>query len=174
MYKTTFYSKHVNWRSNPLTLLELQTIEITTLLIFIRLLTCNRITDWIKVPLLISSLGSLLVIGGIKVFCHFPKIDLMSIISCLTSLTFWTLFHVVFVPFCSKTNLGPKFLNKLQFVYYFGQTDKFPNIFHFNGTLLPSCVNRRYNSNVTGRPSHLKILHYKVLQEALSFLHNIL
>ncbi len=39
--------------------------------------------------------------------------------------------------------------------------------FHFSCTLLPSCVNIRYNSNVTGGLSYLKILHYKVLQDML-------
>ncbi len=47
----------------------------------------------------------------------------------------------------------------------------FPNAFQFSDTLLPSCVvfNRRYISNVTGCLSCLKILHYKVLQEACHF-----
>ncbi len=30
-------------------------------------------------------------------------------------------------------------------MYSFDQTDTFPNTFHFSGTLLPSCVNRRYS-----------------------------
>ncbi len=68
----------------------------------------------------------------------------MPVINCLTSLTFW-------------------------FVYYFVQTDRFPNTFNFSGTLLHSCVNRRYNSNVTGCLSYLKILHYKVLQDTSHF-----
>ncbi len=27
-------------------------------------------------------------------------------------LTFWSLFHVISIPFCPKTRLGPKFLKK--------------------------------------------------------------
>ncbi len=60
---------------------------------------------------------------------------------------------------------------QLHKLYYFGQTDSFPNTFHFGGMLIPSCVNRRYMSNVTRCLSYLKILHYKVLQDACHLLH---
>ncbi len=45
----------------------------------------------------------------------------------------------------------------------------FANAFHFSGKLLPSCVDRIYNSNVTGCLSYLTILHYKVLQDAWQY-----
>ncbi len=38
--------------------------------------------------------------------------DLMPVISCSTSLTFWSLFHVISIPFCSKARLGPMFVKK--------------------------------------------------------------
>ncbi len=47
--------------------------------------------------------------GGITVLCHFRKNDLMPVISCLTSLTFWSIFHVISIPFCPKTRIGPSF-----------------------------------------------------------------
>ncbi len=59
-------------------------------------------------------------------------------------LIFWSLFHVISIPFCPKIHLGPKLIKKEQFVFSFGKTDKFPNTFYSSGTLLPSCVNRRY------------------------------
>ncbi len=74
-----------------------------------------------------------LSVEAITVLCHFRKINLMPIISCLTSLTSWPLFHV---------------------------------IFNFSGTLVSSCVNRIYSSNVKGCPSCLNIFHYKVLPDA--------
>ncbi len=77
----------------------------------------------------------------------------LPVISWLTSLMFWLLFHVISIPFCPNTCLGLKF----------GQTDRFPNTFHFGSTLLSSCVHWKYNSNVTWCLSYLKILHYKVL-----------
>ncbi len=98
----------------------------------------------------------MLSVRGIIIWFHFRKNDLLPVISCLTSLTFWSLFHAISIPFCPKSRLGPKFL-------------RFPNTFHFSGTLLPSCVNRKYNSNVTGCLSYLKILHYKMLQDACHF-----
>ncbi len=36
--------------------------------------------------------------------------DLMPVISCLTSLTFCSLFHVISIPFCPKTRLGATLL----------------------------------------------------------------
>ncbi len=47
-----------------------------------------------------------------SIVSHFYKIDLMPVISCLTSLTFWSLFHVISIPFGPKTRLGPKFVKK--------------------------------------------------------------
>ncbi len=88
----------------------------------------------------------------------------MPVISFLTRWIFWSLFHVISITFVQKHVLALSFFflnNSL-----FGQTDRFPNTFHFSGTLLPSCVNRRYNSNVTRCLIYLKILHYKVLQDA--------
>ncbi len=49
-------------------------------------------------------------------------------------------------------------------------TDRFPNTFHFSGTLLPFCVNKIYITNVTGYLSYLKVLHYSFIR-CLSFLH---
>ncbi len=51
-------------------------------------------------------------LGGIKVLCHIRKNDLMPVVSCVTSLTFWSLFHVIAIPLCSKTHLDPTFLKK--------------------------------------------------------------
>ncbi len=39
-----------------------------------------------------------LTVRGITVLCHFRKSELMPVISCLTSLTFWSLFHVISIP----------------------------------------------------------------------------
>ncbi len=46
----------------------------------------------------------------ITVLCYFGKNNLMPVISCLTSLTFWSLFDVICILLCPKTRLGPKFL----------------------------------------------------------------
>ncbi len=40
---------------------------------------------------------------GITVLCHFHKNYLIPVISCLTSLTFGSLFHVISITFCPKT-----------------------------------------------------------------------
>ncbi len=53
-----------------------------------------------------------LAVTEITVLCHFRNIDLMPVIRCLTNLTFWSLYHVIFIQFCLKTHLGPKFLKK--------------------------------------------------------------
>ncbi len=55
-------------------------------------------------------------VRGITVLCHFHKNDLMSLISCLTSLTFWSLFHVIAITFCPKTCLGHMML-KIQLCF---------------------------------------------------------
>ncbi len=39
---------------------------------------------------------------------------------------------------------------------------------HFSGILLPSCVNRKYNSNVTRCVLYLTILHYKVFLHVMT------
>ncbi len=46
-------------------------------------------------------------VEGITVLCHFHKNYLMSVIRCLTSLQFWSLFHLKSIPFCPKTHLSP-------------------------------------------------------------------
>ncbi len=43
------------------------------------------------------------------------------------------------------------------------------NTCHFSGTLLPSYVNKRYNSNMTECLSYFKILLYKMLEDACHF-----
>ncbi len=53
----------------------------------------------------------LLSFEGITVLCHFRN-DLMPVISCLTSLTFWSLFHVISIPFCYTTCLDATFFTK--------------------------------------------------------------
>ncbi len=98
--------------------------------------------------------------------CHFRKNDLMSFINCFT--IFWAIISCYIYPFCPKTCLDPTFFYRnnhlcISLVRQIG----FP--IHFIGTLLPSCVNSRYNSHVTGCLSYLKILHYKVLQDACHF-----
>ncbi len=40
------------------------------------------------------------------------KNDLMPIIGCSISLTFWSLYHVISISFCPKTRRGPKFIKK--------------------------------------------------------------
>ncbi len=52
-------------------------------------------------------ISAILSVRGISVLCHFRKSDLMHVISCLTSFTFWSLFHFISIPFCPKTRLGP-------------------------------------------------------------------
>ncbi len=37
---------------------------------------------------------------GITVLCHFRK----NVISCLTNLKFWSLFHVLSIPFCPRNS----------------------------------------------------------------------
>ncbi len=52
----------------------------------------------------------ILSVRGITVLCHFHKNNnLMPVISYMTSLTFWSLFHVISIPVCSKTRLGLSF-----------------------------------------------------------------
>ncbi len=51
---------------------------------------------------------------GITVLCNFCKHNLIPVISCLTSLTFWSLFHVISIPFVQKlTRLGPKLFKEI-------------------------------------------------------------
>ncbi len=45
----------------------------------------------------------------ITVLCHFRKNDKMPVISCLISLTCWSLFYVISIPFCPKTCFFPCF-----------------------------------------------------------------
>ncbi len=51
------------------------------------------------------------LVRGITALCHFCKNGLMPAIRCSTSLTFWSLFHVISITFCPQTCLGPRFLN---------------------------------------------------------------
>ncbi len=51
-------------------------------------------------------------VRGIRLLCHFRTNDRMPVISCLTSLTFWSLLHVISILFCPNTFLGPKFLKE--------------------------------------------------------------
>ncbi len=50
----------------------------------------------------------LLSVDGITVLCHFHKNVLMPVVSCLTSLIFYSLFHVISIKFCPKN----RFLKK--------------------------------------------------------------
>ncbi len=53
--------------------------------------------------------GLVLSVGGITVLCHFRTNDLMPVISCLTTLTFWAFVHVLSILLYPITRLGPKF-----------------------------------------------------------------
>ncbi len=48
---------------------------------------------------ILNVLQSGLSVGGIPVLCHFRKDDLMPVIRGLNSLTFWSLLHVISLPF---------------------------------------------------------------------------
>ncbi len=66
----------------------------------------NFVTCVIDVVLKVNVLP-LSSVGTITLLCHFHINDLMPVISCLTSLAFWSLFHVKSIPFCSKNLSWP-------------------------------------------------------------------
>ncbi len=59
-----------------------------------------------------SVVGVQLSVRGIIVLCHLCKNDQMPVINCLTSLTFWSVSHVISIPFCPKNLFSSCFFKK--------------------------------------------------------------
>ncbi len=73
------------------------------------------------------------------------------------------------ITFCPKTRHGPKLLKEIT-VCVLALSDRLiSHYISFRNTLLASCVNRIYNSNVTAYMLFLQILHYKVLLDVCHF-----